>query len=143
MRDISKIRAVLRQFWMPAIILATMAGLLGCFMQPPGEQNIPGSYTAGLPDGGAEILEIDKNGDVRQRVTMVNGRTITAVGRWQYDPAQRSIKIRGVYITVDIEGSLNRDMEKTTDTLNILAVKRSVAGKILLGYEEGRTFSKR
>jgi hypothetical protein len=137
-----KVLIALRAFALGALFLVTTTGFGGCSLRSVEKEEIPGNYTSPLPGGGSETLTLGQDGSIQQKIVLTSGRILSTNGKWVHNSAQNTVKLRGIYITVDIEGKLNAKMENTTDTLCIFALKRNKSGKILLGYEEGRLYEK-
>jgi hypothetical protein len=117
--------------------------MAGCELWAVDEKSLLGRYEGALPDGGMEAIELKAGGVCDQKIILVSGKIYSSSGTWKYTRSEKVVEIRGTYISVDFDGSVNGDIGKNKDTLRLLGVRKGLFGGIAIGHSEGMSYEKR
>jgi hypothetical protein len=94
----------------PCVLLAatTFACLLtGCMFKHVSDEELIGKYSADLPDGGTESLELVRGGECIQIIRSKSGPVYEAHGTWKYNAGDRHILFRGIRDSVTETHEIN------------------------------------
>lgn len=131
-----------------------MAGLNGCALWPVYKEDVIGTYqsvlqdgTPGLPDGGSEILELNRDGTCKQNIVLKDGRTFVTQGTWYWQDGKsylhNEVEVWGTYSAV-YDGRIRPDLEDTMGkVVRGFPTGRTLSGRILLGSREGCHYEKK
>jgi hypothetical protein len=120
-----------------------IVSMAGCGIWAVDEQSLIGGYERVLPDGGIEAIELKTGGACVQKIILVGGEMYSASGTWEYTRSRKAVVIKGVYMSINSDGLISRDIGKIINTVKILSVWRRVLGGIVIGASEGVTYEKR
>jgi len=115
--------------------------LFGC-APVKSDRELLGSYRGKLPEG-AVILTLLPNGECTQEISLKNGTTYSAHGRWTYDRKYEYLQFEGTRIPLDGFGGMNPKIaEIPSGFSSSLPVVRKLFGGFKIGLGEGVYYEK-